>query len=151
MYIPQFATLVEPLTLTPLDNKGSCWILLDFYCSVIMVRELGLRALLHNDEKFVCSQTTQQSFEALKSIMVQSPTLAMYDPDSLTTDASVYGLGAVLTQVKNSKEVTVECASRTLSSAEINYSVGEKEALIRNLILTFGVGNLSYVQTIRHL
>ena len=25
-----------------LDNKGSCWILLDFYCSVTMLRELGL-------------------------------------------------------------------------------------------------------------
>ena len=23
-----------------LDNKGSCWILLDFYCSVTMLREL---------------------------------------------------------------------------------------------------------------
>ena len=25
-----------------LDNKGSCWNLLDFYCSVTMLRELGL-------------------------------------------------------------------------------------------------------------
>ena len=25
-----------------LDNKGSCWILKDFYCSVTMLRELGL-------------------------------------------------------------------------------------------------------------
>ena len=24
------------------DNKGSCWILKDFYCSVTMLRELGL-------------------------------------------------------------------------------------------------------------
>ena len=26
-----------------LDNKGSCWILKDFYCSVTMLRELGLK------------------------------------------------------------------------------------------------------------
>ena len=30
------------LTLNSLDNKGSCWILLDFYCSVTILRELGL-------------------------------------------------------------------------------------------------------------
>ena len=28
-----------------LDNKGSCWILKDFYCSVTMLRELGLKEL----------------------------------------------------------------------------------------------------------
>ena len=26
-----------------LDNKDSCWILKDFYCSVTMLRELGLK------------------------------------------------------------------------------------------------------------
>ena len=26
-----------------LDNKGSCWILKDCYCSVTMLRELGLK------------------------------------------------------------------------------------------------------------
>ena len=26
-----------------LDNKGSCWILQDFYCSVTMLRVLGLK------------------------------------------------------------------------------------------------------------
>ena len=31
------------LTPNSLDNKGSCWILKDFYCSVTMLRELGLR------------------------------------------------------------------------------------------------------------
>ena len=28
-----------------LDNKGSCWILKNFYCSVTMLRELGLKSL----------------------------------------------------------------------------------------------------------
>ena len=45
----------------------------------------------------------------------------MYDPELeiiVTTDASEYGLGAVLAQIKDGNEVTVECASRTLSEAE---------------------------------
>ena len=102
-YIPQFATMVEPL-----------------------------RALLRNDEKFVWSKLVQHSFESVKNAIAQSPILGMYDPNlyvTLTTDASAYGLGAVLTQVKNGEEITIQCASRTLSSAERKYSVGEKEAL----------------------
>ena len=27
------------------DNKGSCWILLDFYCSVTMLRDIRFEAL----------------------------------------------------------------------------------------------------------
>ena len=33
-----------------LDNKGSCWILLDFYCSVTMLRELGVTHKVHKNQ-----------------------------------------------------------------------------------------------------
>lgn len=62
-----------------------------------------LRALLRNDEKFVWSEAVQHSFESIKNTIAKSPVLGMYDPDldvMLTTDASAYGLGAVLTQEK---------------------------------------------------
>ena len=36
---PIFSIIFNP---NSLDNKGSCWILKDFYCSVTMLRELGL-------------------------------------------------------------------------------------------------------------
>jgi hypothetical protein len=101
-YIPRFATMVEPL-----------------------------RTLLRND-CCVWTEEAQHSMDALKCTIGHSPTLSMFDPDAdviLTTDASAYGLGAVLTQMKNGKEVTVECASRTLSTTERKYSVGEREAL----------------------
>ena len=36
-----------------INNKGSCWILLDCYCSVTMLRELGLRLVCRR--VFMCT------------------------------------------------------------------------------------------------
>ena len=44
------------LTLT-LGNKGSCWILLDVYCSVTMLRELGL---IHDPSPHATRRTPQE-------------------------------------------------------------------------------------------
>ena len=41
IYIVQHIKII--ITPNSLDNKGSCWILKDFYCSVTILRELGLR------------------------------------------------------------------------------------------------------------
>ena len=74
----------------------------------------------------------QEAFDRVKSEIAKATALHFYDPNLPTvveTDASSYGLGAVLLQVKDDTEWPVAFASRTLSSAEHNYSVGEKEAL----------------------
>ena len=65
--------------------------------------------------------------------------LAHYDPSlplSMATDASAYGVGAVISQqCQDGSERPVAFASRTLTPSECNYSQLEKEALA----LIFGI------------
>ena len=72
-------------------------------------------------------------------MLTSSKVLAHYNPKlslRLATDASSYGVGAVLTQVsEEGTERPVAFASRTLSEAERNYAQIEKEALA----IIFGV------------
>ena len=71
--------------------------------------------------------------EEAKRRLLSSDVLVHFDPKlplKLDTDASAYGVGAVLSHVfENGKERPIAFASRTLSAAERNYSQLEKEAL----------------------
>lgn len=74
----------------------------------------------------------KKSFEKCKTMLISDPILAYPDyskPFVLTTDASNYALGAVLSQINEGKDQPVAFASRTLNKHEINYSTTEKEAL----------------------
>ena len=73
-------------------------------------------------------------FYDIKSEIAKRATLNAFDSSLnvetiLTTDASQYGLGAVLSQVWNGFEQSIIFVSRTLSDAEKNYSIIEKETL----------------------
>lgn len=73
-----------------------------------------------------------EAFEKCKKILIADPILRYPDftmPFILTTDASNYALGAVLSQIHDSKDHPIAFASRTLNKHEINYSTTEKEAL----------------------
>lgn len=72
------------------------------------------------------------AFEKLKQIIASDQVLSYPNfelPFILTTDASNFALGAVLSQVQDGKERPIAFGSRTLNKAEENYSTTEKEAL----------------------
>lgn len=91
-----------------------------------------LRALQRDNVPFVWSKQCAYCFESIKRDIAHCKALASYDPQYptiVTTDASQYGIGSVLTQTKDGRERVIGYASRTLTTAERNYSVIEKEAL----------------------
>ena len=74
----------------------------------------------------------EQAFQILKERLVTSPILAYpnnKDPFILDTDASDFGIGAVLSQVQDGEEKVLAYASRALGKAERNYCVTRKELL----------------------
>ena len=71
-------------------------------------------------------------FRAIKIILTSDPDLHLPDPEKtfvLRTDASDYGIGAVLMQEHEGKLFPICYASRKLSDAERNYSTIKKECL----------------------
>ena len=89
---------------------------------------------LMEKDSFRWSSSCQESFDTLKSALVNAPVTAY--PSSaegdnfiLDTDASDVGIGAVLTQVQNGTEKVISYASRSLSKAERRYCTTRKELL----------------------
>lgn len=103
-FIPGFAKIAKPLTSMLRGKPKTFEINLDF----------------------------EKAFETLKNIMC-SDLLLHYpnfeEPFILTTDASNYAIGAVLTQMVDGKERPIAYLSRTLTEAEEKYSATSKELL----------------------
>jgi len=80
----------------------------------------------------VWTQEHQTAFEEVKARLVADPVLVCPDLDKpfiLQTDASDYGIGAIVTQETERGEKVISYSSRTLNGAEKNYSTTEKEFL----------------------
>ncbi|UYV63435.1 hypothetical protein LAZ67_2004061 [Cordylochernes scorpioides] len=91
-----------------------------------------LNDLLKNDAKFCWNEEQENAFEILKEALTSEPVLGHFIEDAEThihTDASGYGIGAVLIQIQGGAERPIAYASRTLTKAEKNYSTTEKELL----------------------
>jgi len=102
-FVPQFATVSEPLT-----------------------------RLLKKNQRWEWGGEQEDAFEHIRARLLSAPTLSCPDfevPFALQTDASSVGLGAVLTQSINDVENVVAFASRALSEPEKRYSVTEQECL----------------------
>ncbi|UYV74773.1 hypothetical protein LAZ67_12000923 [Cordylochernes scorpioides] len=91
-----------------------------------------LHRLLRKDTRFEWGPDQRQAYESLKRALASEPVLAHFDEKYATelhTDASGFGIGAVLVQVQGGSEKPIGYASRTLSTAEKNYSTTERECL----------------------
>ncbi|GFV48671.1 transposon Tf2-6 polyprotein [Trichonephila clavipes] len=91
-----------------------------------------LQSLLKSGVEFHWGPEEVEAFNSLKKALTSDPVLRMYDERASTeihTDASGYGIGAVLVQIQNNVEKVIAYASRTLTKAEKNYSTTERECL----------------------
>ena len=90
-----------------------------------------LHRLTHKGAKFKWTQSCNDAF--LKQKLTEAPVLAypsFNEPFILETDASSQGLGAILCQhVGQGTPHPVAYASRSLSKAELNYSITELKTL----------------------
>lgn len=93
-----------------------------------------LTELLKKDAKFDFGQAEKLSFQRLKEALIDGPVLKLYNPDAETevhTDASIYGLGAILMQ-KDSEDGMfhpIYYASWKTTPSEQKYTSYEFETL----------------------
>ena len=99
----------------------------------LATRLTPLYKLLNKDVPWKWSSEQELAFNRSKQLLTSTNLLAHYNPQLpivLACDASAYGIGAVLAhQMPDGTERPIAYASRTLNSAERNYSQLEKEGL----------------------
>ena len=92
-----------------------------------------LHALTKKNSEFTWTAVSQETFEKLRKLLANAPVLTYPDfrvPFILETDASVYGLGAVLAQRQEDGLVRpIAYASRSLQEHEKRYGATELEGL----------------------
>lgn len=102
-FIPSFSTLCDPLT-----------------------------KLTRKNVPFIWDKDCEEALNNLKQHLVSAPILACPDfnlPFQVETDASDFGLGAVLLQKQNREDKVICYLSRSLTKTERKYSTTEKELL----------------------
>ena len=88
--------------------------------------------LLDKDVPFAWSQACEASFAKLKTMLVSPPIIRCPNwnlPFEIMCYTSDYAIGAVLGQREDKKAFVIYYASKTLDSAQANYTTTEKEFL----------------------
>lgn len=91
-----------------------------------------LTGLLRKDYKFEWNFEQEDAFNVLRNKLISTPILQYPDFSKefiVTTDASKYAIGAILSQGELGKDLPIAFASRTLNRAESNYNTTELELL----------------------
>ena len=95
---------------------------------------LPLTTLTNKGHKFEWNESCAHSFLTLKNALTAAPLLAYPSPDPqdvfiLDTDASNFGIGAVLSQMQEGEEKVIAYASKGLSRSQRNYCTTYRELL----------------------
>lgn len=88
------------------------------------------RDLVKKGSQFTWTDEHQSILDELKGIVAKQENLGCYDPNDKTyliTDASPFGLGAILVQEKNNKMRVICYISKSLAAHELKYCQTEKE------------------------
>ena len=88
--------------------------------------------MLKKDTKFNFDESCHNSFEEIKSILVEAPIMAKPDWNrefEIMCDASDFAMGAVLRQKAEKLFKAIYYARKTFNEAQENYSTTEKEML----------------------
>jgi hypothetical protein len=91
-----------------------------------------LNRLTAKGATFTWTEEEETAFQKLREFLLNAPVLAYPDPNKqyiLDTDASLDGVGAVLSQIQNGEERPIAFYSKTLSSSERNYCTTRRELL----------------------
>ena len=91
-----------------------------------------LCSLLEKDSQFIFDEACLSAFSELKRKLISAPIIVAPDwslPFEVMCDASDWAVGAVLGQRKSRVFHPIYYASKTLSGAQLNYTVTEKELL----------------------
>ena len=89
-----------------------------------------LYKLLNKKEQGIWSKECESAVEQLKQALQKAPILGYpndTDPYTLTTDASLFGFGVIISQRQQLGERVIAYASKTLSKSQRNYSATKRE------------------------
>ena len=110
-------------------------------------------ALTRQGAPFVWTNRQQQAFEALKACLVSAPILGFPTQNGrfvLDTDASLFAVGGVLSQLQDDREVVIAYASRSLRLSQRRYCTTCREMLAAVVMCTHFLSYLRGTQLTLH-